>query len=235
MDGAQAQCARRRRRLKQPARTDSQCRKLAVVSRRENPSPPSTLVIACGALAQEIMDLKRANDWRHMTVQCLPAELHNYPDKIPEAVRAKLRELRDGYDQVFIAYADCGTGGMLDAVLEDEGVERISGAHCYQFYAGTPLFESLSEAEPGTFYLTDFLTRHFERVIWKGLGMDRHPQLADEYFRNYRKLVYLAQVEDEELVEQARRAADRLGLEFEHRLTGYGDLERVLVTLGGDA
>jgi hypothetical protein len=205
------------------------------VSRRELPLPPSILVIACGALAQEIMDLKRANDWQRMTVQCLPAELHNYPDRIPEAVRGKIRELRAGYDQVFIAYADCGTGGLLDAVLEEEGVSRIPGAHCYQFYAGTPLFESLSDAEPGTFYLTDFLTRHFDRVIWKGLGMDRHPQLVDEYFRNYKKLVYLAQVEDDELVERARSAAEKLGLAFEHRVTGYGDLARVLVTLGEDS
>jgi len=189
-------------------------------------------VIACGALAREIVDLKRANGWRHMTVQCLPAELHNYPDKIPDAVRGKIREMRAEYDQVFVAYADCGTGGLLDRVLEEEGVERIPGAHCYQFYAGTPLFESLADAEPGTFYLTDFLARHFDRLIWKGLGMDRHPQLADEYFRNYKLLVYLAQVEDDDLLARARDAAHTLKLEFEYRYTGYGDLERVLVTLG---
>ncbi len=200
--------------------------------RGEFPAPPSTLVIACGALAREIVDLKRANGWRHMTVQCLPAELHNYPDKIPDAVRGKIREMRAEYDQVFVAYADCGTGGLLDRVLEEEGVERIPGAHCYQFYAGTPLFESLADAEPGTFYLTDFLARHFDRLIWKGLGMDRHPQLADEYFRNYKLLVYLAQVEDDELLARARDAAHTLKLEFEYRFTGYGDLERVLVTLG---
>jgi len=205
------------------------------VSRGDYPTPPSTLVIACGALAREITDLKRANNWRHMTVQCLPAEFHNYPDKIPDAVRAKIREMRADYDQVFVAYADCGTGGLLDRVLEEEGVARIPGAHCYQFYAGTPLFESLADAEPGTFYLTDFLSRHFDRLIWKGLGIDRHPQLADEYFRNYKKLVYLAQVEDDDLLARARHAADKLGLAFEHRVTGYGDLERVLVTLGGEA
>jgi len=205
------------------------------VPRGDFPTPPSTLVIACGALAREIVDLKRINGWRHMTVQCLPAELHNYPNKIPIAVRAKIREMRADYDQVFVAYADCGTGGLLDRVLEEEGVARIPGAHCYQFYAGTPLFESLADAEPGTFYLTDFLTRHFDRLVWKGLGMDRHPQLVDEYFRNYKKLVYLAQVEDDDLLAQARRAADTLKLEFEHRITGYGDLERVLVTLEGDA
>ncbi len=200
--------------------------------RGDFPTPPSTLVIACGALAREIVDLKRANGWRHMTVQCLPAELHNYPDKIPDAVRGKIREMRAEYDQVFVAYADCGTGGLLDRVLEEEGVERIPGAHCYQFYAGTPLFESLADAEPGTFYLTDFLARHFDRLIWKGLGMDRHPQLADEYFRNYKLLVYLAQVEDDDLLARARDAAHTLKLEFEYRFTGYGDLERVLVTLG---
>ncbi len=203
--------------------------------RGDFPTPPSTLVIACGALAREIVDLKRINGWRHMTVQCLPAELHNYPDKIPSSVRAKIREMRADYDQVFVAYADCGTGGLLDRVLDEEGVARIPGAHCYQFYAGSPLFESLTDAEPGTFYLTDFLARQFDRLIWKGLGMDRHPQLADEYFRNYKKLVYLAQVEDDDLLAQARRAADTLKLEFEHRITGYGDLERVLVTLEGDA
>jgi len=202
------------------------------VPRGDFPTPPSTLVIACGALAREIVDLKRANGWRHMTVQCLPAELHNYPDKIPDAVRGKIREMRAEYDQVFVAYADCGTGGLLDRVLEEEGVERIPGAHCYQFYAGTPLFESLADAEPGTFYLTDFLARHFDRLIWKGLGMDRHPQLADEYFRNYKLLVYLAQVEDDDLLARARDAAHTLKLEFEYRFTGYGDLERVLVTLG---
>jgi Protein of unknown function (DUF1638) len=208
---------------------------VCIVPRGNIPTPPSTLVIACGALAREITDLKRANNWQHMTVQCLPAEFHNYPDKIPEAVRAKIREMRADYDQVFVAYADCGTGGLLDRVLEEEGVARIPGAHCYQFYAGTPLFESLADAEPGTFYLTDFLARHFDRLIWKGLGIDRHPQLADEYFRNYKKLVYLAQVEDDDLLASARHAADKLGLEFEHRVTGYGDLERVLVTLGGEA
>jgi len=203
------------------------------VPRGDIPTPPSILVIACGALAREIVDLKRANGWRHMTVQCLPAELHNYPSKIPDAVRGKIREMRADYDRVFVAYADCGTGGMLDRVLEEEGVERIPGAHCYQFYAGTRLFESLADAELGTFYLTDFLARHFDRLIWKGLGMDRHPQLADEYFRNYKKLVYLAQVEDDDLLEQARHAAQTLKLEFEYRFTGYGDLERVLVTLEG--
>ena len=195
---------------------------------------PRTLVIACGALAREIIALRRANQWEHMDVQCLPAELHNRPEKIPEAVRSKIRELREDYDRVFVAYADCGTGGLLDAVLAEEGVARIPGAHCYEFYAGAPLFEALSSDEPGTFYLTDFLARHFDRLILEDLGLNKHPQLAEEYFRHYRKLVYLAQSRDEELLDKAREAAHRLGLEFEHRITGYGDLERVLVTLERD-
>ena len=188
-----------------------------------------TLVIACGALAHEIMALKRANRWTDVTVQCLPAGLHNRPDRIPDAVRAKIRAGRDQFDRMFVAYADCGTGGLLDRVLAEEGVERIPGAHCYEFYAGPEIFAALSEAEPGTFYLTDFLARHFDRLIIGELGIERHPELQSEYFQHYHKLVYLAQRRDEALVAMARRAAERLGLEFELRQTGYGDLERVLV------
>jgi len=194
-----------------------------------------TLLIACGALAREIMALKRANRWDHIDVQCLPAELHNTPDKIPGAVHTKIREARSEYERIFVAYADCGTGGQLDAVLEAEGVARIPGAHCYEFYAGAAEFAALSDAEPGTFYLTDFLTRHFDRLVIRVLGLDRHPELAEEYFRNYRKLVYLAQGEDPDLLAKASEAADYLGLEFEHRYTGFGDLRRVLVTLGAEA
>ena len=190
-----------------------------------------TLLIACGALSHEIMALKRANQWEHLTVQCLPAELHNRPDRIPDAVRQKIREARGKYANIFAAYADCGTGGLLDAVLKEEGVERIPGAHCYQFFAGSQRFERLSEAEPGTFYLTDFLARHFDRLIIQGLGIDKHPQLETEYFGNYRKLVYLSQIDDPNLLAMARAAADRLGLAFEHERTGYGDLERSMRSL----
>jgi len=202
------------------------------------PSPskagtPRTLVIACGALAREIVDLIRANGWDHLTVQCLPAELHNRPERIPAAVRAEIREARERFESVFVAYADCGTGGALDAVLAEEGVERIPGAHCYEFYAGPRLFAELAGAEPGTLYLTDFLARHFERLIIGGLGIDRHPELASQYFGNYRKLVYLAQREDESLVEKARAAARRLGLDFEYRWTGYGGLETALRAAAG--
>ncbi len=188
----------------------------------------STLIIACGALAHEIVALCRANGWSHMDVQCLPAELHNRPQKIPHAVREKIRHNRGRYRSMFVAYADCGTGGLLDAVLREEGVERIAGAHCYEFFAGSAAFAALSDAEPGTFYLTDFLLTHFDRLIVRGLGIDRHPELMPMYFGNYRRLVYLAQVESPAKVLAAQSAADRLGLNFECRVTGYGELEHSL-------
>lgn len=195
------------------------------------PKCSAVLIIACGALAREIVALVRANRWQHMTVQCLPAEWHNTPDKIPDGVRDKIRAARGRFARIFVAYADCGTGGQLDQVLKEEGVERIPGAHCYEFFAGAKTFAELADAEPGTFYLTDFLAQHFDRLIYRGLGLDRHPQLMPEYFGNYRKLVYLAQIEEPRLVAKAREAAKYLGLEFEYRFSGYGDLTRALVDL----
>ena len=194
-------------------------------------TPIGTLIIACGALAHEITALRRANGWTALEVCCLPPELHNRPDRIPPAVREKIRAHRGQYRSIFVAYGDCGTGGLLDAVLREEGVERLPGAHCYEFFAGACAFAEMAEAEPGTFYLTDFLTRHFERLVIRGLGIDRHPQLAQEYFRNYRKVVYLAQIRSAALLEQARRIAADLGLAFEHRQTGYGELGTHLAAL----
>ena len=188
----------------------------------------ATLVIACGALAHEIVALRRINHWPHMDVQCLPADLHNRPEKIPAAVRAKIRQNRDRYKSMFVAYADCGTGGMLDKVLQEEGVERIAGSHCYEFFAGSKAFAEMADAEVGTFYLTDFLLTHFERLIIHGLGIDKHPELLPMYFGNYRRLVYLAQVETPERVEAGQRAAERLGLAYSHCVTGYGELEHSL-------
>jgi len=190
-----------------------------------------TLIIACGALAREIAALRRANDWEGLEVSCLPPELHNRPERIPAAVQEKIRANRERYHSIFVAYADCGTGGKLDAVLAQEGVERLPGAHCYEFFAGAPSFAELSDAEPGTFYLTDFLTRHFERLVVRGLGIDRHPELAQEYFRNYRKVVYLGQIRSTALLDEARRIASNLGLAFEHRHTGYGELGTHLAAL----
>ena len=187
--------------------------------------PPRLLVLACGALASEILYFTRLNGWDHVTLACLPARLHNTPDRIVPELEARLRKEAGRYDKVLIGYGDCGTGGQLDALIERwENVERLPGAHCYEFFATSPLFMELHEAELGTFYLTDFLARHFDRFVWKTLGLDRHPQLRDMYFGNYRKLVYLSQFDDPKLVERAREAAGRLGLEFHHRRVGLGDL-----------
>jgi hypothetical protein len=183
-----------------------------------------TLVIACGALAREIAALRRANAWTALDVRCLPAELHNRPERIAPAVRAQIRAQRPHYAQIFVAYGECGTAGQLDAVLKEEGVERIPGAHCYEFFAGPAVFAALADAEPGTFYLTDFLLRNFERFVVKPLGLDRHPQLKTEYFRNYRRLVYLAQTQKPGSIERAREIAAYLGFSFEYRFTGYGAL-----------
>jgi len=187
-----------------------------------------TLLIACGALAREIVTMIRVNAWRHLTVSCLPASWHNTPDKIPEGVRRRIREARGRYDHILVLYGDCGTGGQLDEVLAEEGVERIAGPHCYSFFAGNETFDAMAEAEPAAFYLTDYLVRHFDRLIIKGLGLDRHPQLLELYFGNYRKLVYLAQTEDDELQARARAAAERLGLNYDYRFTGYGGLGRFI-------
>jgi hypothetical protein len=178
------------------------------------------LVIACGALAREVLALKLD----HIDVACLPAQLHNYPSRIPEAMRAKIRANREAYDEILCLYGDCGTGGELDRVLAEEGVNRIAGAHCYAFYAGEETFAALAEEEPGTFYLTDFLARHFDALVIRGLGLDRFPELRDDYFGNYRRLVHLAQFDDPDLETKARAAAERLGLAYERRFTGLGGI-----------
>lgn len=192
------------------------------------PARESVLVIACGALAREIIELKRLHRWDHLHMQCIDARLHNRPALIPERLRQKIREHKKRYERIFVAYADCGTGGAIDRVIVEERVERLPGAHCYQFYAGERKFAELSEAEPGTFYLTDFLARNFENLVIRPLKLDRHPELRDAYFGNYSKLVYLSQTIDDELKLLARAAATRLGLEFEHVHCGYGSLERGL-------
>ena len=196
-------------------------------------TPARKLIIACGALAHEIAALRRANGWDMIDVVCLPPELHNRPERIAGAVREKIRAHRGEYADIFVAYGDCGTGGALDAVLREEGIERIAGAHCYEFFATPAVFAALADAEPGTFYLTDFLLRHFERLVIGGLGIDRHPELLPAYFGNYRRLVYLAQAPKPESEAEARTAAARLGLEYRFQATGYGGLEQGLATFAG--
>lgn len=191
-------------------------------------APEPVLVIACGALSHEIQYLKTRNGWSHIKVQCLDADLHNRPKLIPEKLREKIHQYRDQYSNIFVAYADCGTAGGIDSLLAEEGIERLPGAHCYSFYAGEPSFTQLAEEEPGTFYLTDFLARHFERLIIRGLKLHRHPELLDDFFGNYRRVVYLSQRREADLLKAARDAAEFLGLEFEHQHCGYGDLEKGL-------
>ena len=190
--------------------------------------PPTTLLIACGALAREVVDVIRLNGWTHFSVTCLPAIWHNTPNKIPEGVRRKICEARGSYDRILVLYGDCGSGGLLDRVLEEEGVERIDGPHCYAFYSGVEDFLAEADADPTCFYLTDYLVRHFDRLIIEGLGLDRHPELLASYFGNYTTVVYLAQSEDEGLQRQAETAAAKLGLAYRYRFTGYGDLGRFM-------
>ena len=191
------------------------------------------LVIACGALAQEIEDLKRANGWAHLHLSCLDAKLHHRPARIPARLREKIRRNKARFDRIYVAYADCGTRGEIDRVIAEEGpgIERLPGVHCYEFFAGARRFKELADAEPGTFYLTDFLARHFDRFVIEPLKLDTHPELFDAYFGNYRRVVYLSQLDDESLMQAARAAADRLELAFEHVPCGYGELETNLAAV----
>jgi hypothetical protein len=188
-------------------------------------TPGNVAVIACGALAHELQYLRIANGWDHVQLLCLDADLHNRPRLIPGKLRQKILQAQELYSNIFVAYADCGTGGAIDAVLDEFGIERLPGAHCYSFYAGESVFQQLAEEEAGTFYLTDFLATHFQRLVVRGLKLDMYPQLFDDYFGNYRRVVYLSQRLDPVLLQAAQEAADYLKLEFQHRHSGYGDLE----------
>lgn len=192
-------------------------------------TPEKLLVLACGALAREVIAVVHANGWEHVDVHCLPAKLHVTPDRIPAAVNEALAETGGEYDRVFVGYADCGTVGALDEVLARHGAERLPGAHCYAVYSGLDEWDAIQEDEPGTYYLTDFLVQHFESLVVRALGLDRHPELRDDYFHNYRRVLYLSQADHPALIERARACADRIGLPFEHRHTGYGMVEGSLV------
>lgn len=189
------------------------------------------LLLACGALAREILDLKSANAWDHLDLACLPAILHNTPEKIPAAVESAVARHRTEYDDIFVVYADCGTGGLLQAACDRLGIRMVEGPHCYSFFEGNGAFAARTEDEITAFYLTDFLVRQFDAFVWRPLGLDRHPDLRDMYFGHYTKLVYQAQTEDAALDARARDCAARLGLDYERRFTGYGDLATVLGNL----
>ena len=192
-------------------------------------SDAQVLVLACGALAREILQLFEQLGATQCDIRCLPASLHNTPEKIPELLRQKLEQHHKGYTRIFVAYADCGTGGLIDTVLaEYPNAVRLVGSHCYATYSGQNDFAVMMDEELGSFFLTDYMVRHFDALIIKGMGLDRHPQLREMYFGNYRRVVYLAQIEDKALYVKAEQAAATLGLAFEYRYTGMGELEQFI-------
>lgn len=190
------------------------------------------LILGCGALAREILTLTK--DFDHIDLHCLPAILHNHPDQIVPAVRKAVDAARSNYTSIFLAYADCGTGGQLETAAREMGLEMLPGPHCYAFFEGTEGFVTRAETEFTAFYLTDFLVRQFEAFVWEPLGLDRYPELRDTYFGHYEKLVYQAQTDDPALTAKAKDCADRLSLSFERRFTGYGDLAASLSMLAKD-
>ncbi len=189
------------------------------------PKPERLLVIACGMIAREVLAVKERLALDHLELTCLPAEFHFYPDRIAPAMDRAIEQAKaDGYANIFVGYADCGTGGLLDRVCEKHGVERMAGPHCFAFYQGMDAYRKVADDDMMSFYMTDFLCRQFDAFFIKPLGLDRHPELIADYFGNYEKLVYIAQTDDPELDRVAEDAARLLGLAYERRATGYGDL-----------
>ena len=198
----------------------------------DSANPKPVRVIGCGMIAREILAISEQLGFEHIDLKCLPAMWHHYPDKIAPGVdEAITRAKNEGFEHIFVAYADCGTGGHLDAVCEKHGVERIAGPHCFSFYMGNQDFEDQGDELLTSFFMTDFLARHFETFLVKPLGLDRHPELRDMYFAHYTRMLYIAQTDDEVLTQNAIKAAEFLGLEYEKRLTGYGDLTNSLAAL----
>ncbi len=189
-------------------------------------------MIACGAIAHELVTVLKANQLDNVDIQCLPAEWHNTPEKIAPAVEQKIEVAAQSHERVFVAYGDCGTGGKLDQVLAKHGAERLPGDHCYSFFAGNEVFDAMAEAELGTFYLTDYLVDNFDRLIMDGLGITKHPELKDQYFTHYKRVMYLAQNTSDSKFSQrkeaAQRAADALGLSLEIHETGLQPFEQSL-------
>lgn len=186
------------------------------------------LIIGCGAIAHEVKEIIRLNNWDNIRLQCLNADLHNTPKILPKKIKEAIDSNLNHYSKIFLAYADCGTGGLIDLILKDYDIERLDGAHCYEFYSGSSVFKELSEKEIGTFYLTDFLVKNFDRLVIDGLGIQKYPSLKEDYFKNYKNVVYLAQKQDNVLESKARECADYLNLEFSTLFTGLNNLENQL-------
>ena len=221
---------RRRGRNSRKANQDKHTVSLEKWAERLEPSD-KILILACGALAKEIAVLIHLNGWTHLKTRYLPAILHNTPEKITEQLRINLQGAQAKFSRIFIGYADCGTGGKIDSLLDEFDVQRLPGAHCYEFFTGKQTFAEIMEEEIGSYFLTDFLVKAFEKLVWQGMKIDRHPELLPIYFKHYKKLVYLAQSENLELQTQAHEIAERLGLVYEKRVTGYGELEHSLTAL----
>ena len=221
---------RRRGRNSRKANQDKHTVSLEKWAERLEPSD-KILILACGALAKEISALIRLNGWSHLKTRYLPAILHNTPEKITEQLRMILQSSQTKFSKIFIGYADCGTGGKIDSLLDEFDVQRLPGVHCYEFFTGKQTFAEIMEEEIGSYFLTDFLVEAFEKLVWQGMKIDRHPELLPIYFKHYKKLVYLAQSENPELQTQAYEIAGRLGLVYEYRFTGYGELEHSIAAL----
>ena len=221
---------RRRGRNSRKVNQDKHTVSLEKWAERLEPSD-KILILACGALAKEIAVLIHLNGWTHLKTRYLPAILHNTPEKITEQLRINLQGAQAKFSRIFIGYADCGTGGKIDSLLDEFDVQRLPGAHCYEFFTGKQTFAEIMEEEIGSYFLTDFLVKAFEKLVWQGMKIDRHPELLPIYFKHYKKLVYLAQSENQELQTQAYEIAGRLGLVYEKRFTGYGELEHSLAAL----
>lgn len=186
-------------------------------------------LIVCGALAREVLALKAKHKW-DADIFGLPVLLHNEPERIPPAVMARIQQIRGDYKRLIVVYGDCGTSGSLDHLIDQEGVQRVAGPHCYEMYANGS-FAELMAADPGTYFLTDYLVGSFDHLVLEGLGIDRNPELREDYFKNYNRVLYLAQRDDPTLREKAQWAADRLGLPLDIQYTGYGLLEQRLLEL----
>lgn len=196
----------------------------------ETHTAPTLRIIACGMIAREVMAVNKQLGFDHIDLKCLPASYHHHPEHIaPEMDKAITRARNEGFEHIFVGYADCGTGGELDKVCEKHSVKRIEGPHCFSFYMGNKAFEEADGEHLTTFFITDFLARHFDTFMKRPLGLDKHPELLEMYFSNYTKALYLAQTKDKQLVDNAKAAAQFLGLEYEYRYTGYGDLSDAIM------
>jgi len=189
-----------------------------------------TALVICGALGREVKEMSERRRW-DVDIHGLSALLHLYPSRIVSELTAKLRDLKPRYERLVVVYGDCGTAGKLEPVLDELGVARVPGPHCYEMFAGEELFMKVSDERPATYFLTDWLVRNFDRAVVRGLGLDRYPELKEMYFGNYESILYLRQVPNPKLAEKAAKVAEYLGLWLEIRDVGLGELEERLAAL----